>query len=320
MAAPLGLAFVAPSLALATDGLNLPTDFAGQLVAQQTIGTGFGDDTDPSQTMGNGSELNALFVDPRVGGDGRFRFGITGNLEDSSGIDSNGIVVYLDTRPGGENTLDANGGFSGFGDRYIPGSEGTRFDEGFFPDYGIIVNSGFGSGEYFVDVVDLNANTSSFRGEGAFGTGNGSLFGGSNPTGWQIAFDNGNTAGVGFSPAGAPDPNALTATSGLEFDLFAPDIGLAPGWTLGVQVVLTGGNNPSFFSNQSLPAFPDFTPNPEEAPIDFRAFEGVQYAQVSIVPAPSSVALMMMTAPAMVRRRRGGWPVPACLCAERQSR
>jgi len=314
----MGIVIVVPSVAIANDGRDIPTDFAGQLIAQQTIGTGFGDDTNPSQSMGNGSELNGLFVDPRVGSDGRLRFGITGNLEDGSGLGANGIVVYLDTRPGGENTLDANGGFSGFGDRYIPGSEGTRFDEGFFPDYGIIINSGFGSGEYFVDVVDLNANTSSFRGEGAFGTGNGSLFGGTNPTGWRIAFDNGNTEGVGFSTAGAPDQNALTATDGLEFDVFAPDLALVPGWTLGVQVVLTGGNNPSFFSNQSLPAFPDFTPNPEDAPIDFRAFEGVQYAQVSIVPAPSSVALMMLIAPRMLHRRRSGRRVPARPSAERQ--
>lgn len=291
--------------ALPPDGRNIPTDFAGHLVAAQRIGTAFGDDTNPSQTAGGGSELDAIFVHSDVSS-GRFRMGITGNLEDvNNNINGNGIVVYLDTRPGGENILDANGGFSGFGGRYVPAMEGSRFDAGFLPDFAIIINSaGAGFGEFFVDTVDLTANVQSFRGQGVLGSGSGLLVGGSNPSAWSVAFDNGNVLGVGGSTAGAPDPNALTATSGIEFDLAAIDFGLQPGWTLGVQVNLTGGNLPSFVSNQNLPSLPDFTPNLAFGPIDYTTIAGQQFANVALVPAPGITASIVIATCVIARRRR----------------
>jgi hypothetical protein len=298
---------VGTACAATTDGRQIPTDFAGQLIAAQSIGTAFGNDTNPSQSLGGGSELNAMYVNPDIAS-GRLRLGITGNLEDiDNDINGNGIIIYLDTRSGGENILDSNGGFSNTGARYVPAMEGTRFDAGFAPDMAIVVNSaGAGFGEYFVDTIDFASNTRSYRGRGVLGGGTGSLTGGLNTSNWLIAFDNSNTAGVGAFVPGAADGLALTATSGLELDLAAADLGLATGWTLGIQIMISGGNFPSYLSNQNLPSLPIGTNNLAQAPVDYRSFAGDQFSRVTVVPAPFTGMLGLAAAMGFAARRRRG--------------
>jgi hypothetical protein len=48
------------------DGLNIPANFAGQLLATQKIQTNYLDDTSPFQRFGEGSVLDQLFVNPNV--------------------------------------------------------------------------------------------------------------------------------------------------------------------------------------------------------------------------------------------------------------
>ena len=290
--------------AQAVDGANIPSDFAGSLVATQATGTGFGDDTNPSQGFGGGSELNRLFVEPDLGA-GLLRIGITGNLEAAdNSLGGNGLTVYLDHRPGGENTLDLNGGFAPFGYRYVPAMVGTTFDAGFFPDLGISVNaSGPGFFEYFVDTVDLHTNQPRYIGAGLFGSGSGALVGGVNPTGWLAAFDNSNTQGVGAFSGGA-DAGAPSATAGLEIAVPLADLGLGPGDTLGVQVLISGGNDPGFLSNQNLPPLPAGTANLGFAPVDYGLIPGEQHARVAI-PAPSAALPLALGALLAPRRRVG---------------
>ena len=76
----IGLGIASLSFGGPIDGLNIPADFSGHLVATQTIQTNYIDDTTPRQRFGEGSELDQLFVNPNLS-DGFLRIGVTGNLD-----------------------------------------------------------------------------------------------------------------------------------------------------------------------------------------------------------------------------------------------
>ena len=298
---------VGPGVALADaviDGLNIPADLMGHSVALQGIQTGWADDTDPDQLLGAGSELDQLFINSDVS-DGFLKMAFTGNMEpnlEGSLWPSNGFVVFLDSKPGGENVLDDNGEYSG-GARFVVGLQGTRFDSGFWPDYGLVVNASSpdAPGEFYVDLVDLQSNTSRWLGLQDLGSHSGVLGLGDNPNGSQVAFDNSNKLGVGAGD-GAPDADSGTATSGVELLLSTVDIELALDYELGVQVLLTSSASfPPFTSNQNLPSLPDYTPNFDQTIPDYTLLDGLQYAKI---PEPATLSLVALGSLALLRRRR----------------
>ena len=267
------------------DGADLPNELVnfagGSILATQTIATGYGDDTDPDPTSGGGSELDQLIFADAGNGDSLV-LAITGNLESSfQNLFGNGFVIFLDSERGGENTLGAYPGAGFGGARFVAGLAGTTFDPGFEPDHAIVVNASGTLDSYFVDHVTLRNRYSRFVGQGDL-TEPTLFFDVLNRTGWSVAFDNSNTAGVAGDPAGPPDPNAATATEGLQLLLDRADLGIAPGETFRAMVVLSSGGNPSFVSNHTLPPLPDNTPNLMFAPIDFASLSGQQHASAQM--------------------------------------
>jgi len=266
------------------DGQNIPQDFAGHSVALQGIQTGWGDDTDPDQVLGGGSELDQLFIIPDIG-DGFLRLAIAGNLETGYAGPQAGLVVFLDSVPGGENVLDANGGFDWTGRRFVASLAGTAFDVGFWPDYALVVNAADQDEPltYWVDVVNLHTDTHRFLGAQSLGLGVSTLNAGDNPNGSEVAFDNSNILGVGFGNPGAPESNANTATTGLEIALSVADIGLTPGAVLGIQVLITSGyQDGTWTCNQNLPTLPDYSSNFDMVVPDYSVVAGIQFVTLEV--------------------------------------
>jgi hypothetical protein len=289
------------------DGLHIPTEHAGCLVATQGINTSWGDNLDPSQASTGGSELNQLYVNPDISG-GFLTIAITGNLETAH----NGFVIFLDSRLGGENTLDANGGYSsGSGSKYVTSLAGTTFDSGFRPDFGVAVNAADQTRplHFFTNLVDLHANTDRYLGCNILGNQRSVLTEGDNLTGWSIAFDNSNVLGVGFDGAGSPSSSAPTATSGLEMRIPVADLGLQNGWQLGIQVLINNQFLPTWISNQNLPALPNGTASLGDIIPDYTQVAGDQHAVVSLIPEPASCLLLAVGAfvIATLRPRHGRW-------------
>jgi len=251
---------------ISVDGRNIPSEFAGKLVATQDNFTWFGDAGHP----GGGSELDRLFVTNDASS---LVIGITGNLE----TNGNYWLVFLQTQPEGTNTLSAtNGPPSGV----MASMRGTMMDEEFAPNWCLCMNTS--GGVLYVDLVDLVNNTCRFLGASAVNSGSGVLSGGVNPNGALAAFDNTNTAGV-TSDAGRSIAQTATdaamATTGAEISLPFADIRLST-CQVGVMVLLTGSTG--YISDQSLPGFGGKFYNPGTPPIDFDRIPGAQYARVTL--------------------------------------
>lgn len=269
----------ASSSGIAIDGRNIPTDFAGKLVATQDNFTWFGDSGHP----GGGSELDQLFVTNDASS---LKIGITGNLE----TNGNYWLVFLQTQPEGTSTLSAT---SGPPSGVIASMRGTMMDEDFAPNWCLCMNTA--GSVLYVDLVDLLNNTCRFLGASAVNSGSGVLTGGTNPHGALAAFDNTNTAGVTSDPGRSIAEtivDAGTATTGVEVSLPFDDIRLST-CQVGVMVLLTG--NTGFISNQSLPGFGGKFYNPGVPPIDFDRIPATQYARVTLsglqfAPQPSIAA------------------------------
>lgn len=283
------------------DGLNIPIEHAGCLVATQGINTSWGDSLDSSQASTGGSELDQLFVNPDISG-GFLTIAITGNLETVN----NGIVIFLDTKPGGENTLDENGGYSPFGSKFVTALAGTTFDVGFAPDFGVAINAMDMSQSlhFFTNVVDLQANTDRYVGWNILGCQSAVLADGDNATGWAIAFDNSNVLGVTFDAGGSPSSSADTATTGLEMQIPVADLGLVGGWQMGIQVLIDSQFLPTWISNQNLPSLPANTPSLNDVIPNYTEIAGDQYAVVSLVPEPGCWLMAALGGFALAAPRR----------------
>ena len=86
-------------------------------------------------------------------------------------------------------------------------------------------------------------------------------------------------------------------------------LGLSPHQPLGIQVLLnstwTPTRHPNGVSNQSLPAFPDFTASiPTGFVVDFRTYAGNQFAVIQLVPEPTSLVLAGLAVLASCSRLR----------------
>ncbi|MEM8782597.1 MAG: hypothetical protein AAGE65_07025 [Planctomycetota bacterium] len=293
----------------------------GPALAVQTVPTGFGD-AQSSNGIGSGGELNAAYAAVR---DDRLHVLITGNLENNF----NKLNVFIDSRPGGENTLSANPAYDF--ENISRNFAGLTFDEGFDADLHLYARWGGLTGNVFtVDLVDRNSGSTTIFGNGdtaSQGVGTAIQSGtiaptdaglGSTGTGEtrnltpfltqpvDFGFNNTNVAGVGaLPPAATPLPAdmaaALAVTTGFEFSIALQDLA-GPNGELHDAIdlhVAYGNPNHNFYSNQILGSLPLGTANlggdgngnftGNLAGIDFAAIPGPQFFSVPLPPAAAPI-------------------------------
>lgn len=235
------------------NGADLVSKYgAANLVASQDTPTSFGNHPQNPDLNSAGSELDEMYLQS----DGDLEIAITGNLQPNG----NDLVIFLDTGEvvpmpepdppltgeGLTKVLDGNAG-------RIAGLAGDNIP--LDADYAVVVNNW--QGTIYVDLVDLNRNTTTYMGSNGVGSGNGNLGGGAADATWQIALTNTNVAGVDADWANDPfiqAGNAATATTGFEIKIPLAAVGSpAPGTNVCVFAMVKGGNS-GYLSNQFLPA------------------------------------------------------------------
>jgi hypothetical protein len=249
------------------DGRNLPADAGiAAMRATQACLSSFGD---------NAGELNQLFVRPDSGA---LRVSITGNLP----ADGTSLDLFVDTDPAGA------GGQSRLVTAHLPSPpgglaplDGMRFDAGFRPDALYYVNTV--GGNVYVDRVTFTAEgaaaTKEYRGNSTLNSGRGTLAGGTNPAGVEVAFDNTNTAGISASSVAS----AATATKGLEFRIPFADLGLPSDFVGEIAVAAFIQRSDGQVSNQWLPPLAAGSADLGTGP-DLVAVPGLQHVLVPIGP------------------------------------
>ena len=249
------------------DGRNLPADAGiAALRAMQACLSSFGD---------NAGELNQLFV---RSDSGALRVAITGNLP----ADGTSLDLFVDIDPagaGGQNRLvtahlpSPPGGLAPL--------DGMRFDAGFRPDALYYVNTV--GGNVYVDRLAFTAEgaaaTKEYRGNAILNSGRGTLAGGTNPAGVEVAFDNTNAAGISASSVAS----AATATKGLEFRIPFADLGLPSDFVGEIAVAAFIQRSSGQVSNQWLPPLAAGSADLGRAP-DLVAVPGLQHVLVPIGP------------------------------------
>ncbi len=169
-----------------------------------------------------GSELDAAYG--AVDGGVLYLF-LAGNLKDTicasqTCADFGDLEVFIDSQPGGQNTLLIPQGPALLG--------GLTFDAGFAPDYrvnfqlsGALSGSFIRYAEYFT-LPTGGGGTGTGLGYGTNTGAPGTLGGGTNPFGIQATVDNGNTGGVG---AGCGAASGAGVTTGMELAIPLAAIG-----------------------------------------------------------------------------------------------
>lgn len=314
----------APATAAPTVDGTLDAEYGGAL-AVQTVQTQFGDASDPTgMGAGGGGELDAGYA--TISG-GRLYVMLTGNIEPNF----NKVSVFIDSQPGGENTLDGSLAYDS--SNVSQNFGGLTFDSGFEADYHLYAR--WGGGAFEVDIVDRAASTAGAElgNFGAATTGSGTgvqsgsvLAGGMATTGADggmfltqdvlFGFNNTNTAGVIGGTAASDMVAAAAVTTGLEFSIALADLGNpGPGDVIKIHAAYGNGDN-NFHSNQILGGLPapqgnlggdgggNFTGN--LGGIDFNQFAGDQFFSVTVVPEPASIALgaCALGGLALARRRK----------------
>lgn len=263
-------ALIAPPADTSTtdvDGRAIAADAgANALRATQTSTSSFAD---------NAGELNQLFV--RGDGDS-LRVGITGNIP----ADGTSLDLFVDIDPGG------TAGQSRLVTAHLPSPpgglaplDGLAFDAGFRADSLYYVNTIGGS--VYVDHVTFAADgvpaAKTYRGASMLNSGRGTLVGGANPTGLEVALDNTNAAGITAVSVAA----ASTATKGFELRIPYADLGLPPGFVGDIAVTAFIQRNDGVASNQWLPGLAPGSADLGLAP-NLAAVSGVQHVVVPIGP------------------------------------
>ncbi len=269
-------------------------------IAVQQIGTGFGNATGVTLANANGSELDAAYG--IIQNDVLFIV-LAGNLESNG----NKLNVFLQTGPGGQNTLtNVNPSIANLNRMGYLGSgtnPGLRFDAGFAPNYCIVVNSFGGSG--FADFAQLWPGSTNAVGVatngyylGASTPTNGTLLAGTNPFGIQIAVNNSNTNGVSGGPGGGVGCTtnslgvlesiaAAQVRTGIELAIPLAAIG-SPTGAIAVCAFINSGDQ-SYLSNQILAPISTNPPTvlcqanlAESSLVNFSALPGQHYFLVGL--------------------------------------
>lgn len=229
----------------------------GSPTAVQTTQTGFGD---------NQSELNALYTRYDAAS-GRLNVLLTGNIESNN----NKLVLFFDTKAGGQNTLrndnpDVN--FNNLNRRYgqqeirnngVPTGmtgPGFTFDTGFDADYFLSFNrNGDNGGTLFGDFAELRTSgggTGGYLGSLAspnLGTAQGPMGGGSLPS-LQVGYNDSNASGVSGGNGAADQTAAAAVTTGFEFSIDVSALDITGDFKL---MAFVNGSDHDYVSNQFLP-------------------------------------------------------------------
>ncbi|WP_428389967.1 LamG-like jellyroll fold domain-containing protein [Mucisphaera sp.] len=297
----------------------------GAPVAVQTTQTGFGDANPPGVL--NGSELNAAYVSFD---DTYLNLMLTGNLEPNF----NGLSVFIDSKPGGENTLSATPDYDSLdGTTWISSYlNGLTFDTGFSADYHVVGYWGNPNGPFIVDFYDRQGGTNSMipgsRGVATPVTslaGTGTITAGSlsrNSSGaaltvdMPIAINNNNTAGVLAGSGIADQTEAAAVTTGVELAIPLADIGNPqPGQDIRVFAGISNLTY-NFWSNQFLGGLGtpggnlggDGNGNSigDSSGIDFSSIDGDQFFTVT-VPLTYASSKQISLDPTRTYLRRAGF-------------
>lgn len=280
------------------DGANFDVEYGPALFAQ-TVGTQFGNNTDPSRDFANGSELDGVFA--RLDGT-TLLLGVSGNLE----TNFNKLDLFIDFRDGGQNRLrgdNADVDFNGLNRMGDDGSgNGLTFDDGVAPDLYITYTNGNDPAEHFMNAAELLTDGG---GEGNFVGGGQKSLGaivGTGPGGMALSADGDNSNVLGVANLGDPfDSDPASVTTGFEFSIDLGALGYSGG-----QVIIAGfvnGGGHDFLSNQVIGGLPDGFGNlGEPRNVDFSTIDGDQFV---VIPAPSAgLALVMGLGGLGLRRRR----------------
>ncbi len=278
-----GLAISASAMAQ-IDGTRGGTDGYGPAVAVQTTNTGFGN---------NQSEWNAAYG---TFSGGRLNLLLTGNLE----ANFNKYEIFIDSRSGGQTVYSSPGNFDG-----TNSMNGLRFDNGFQPDYHIVVRRGNDNGndKFDLDFANLQAGTFSSYGDILGGnTGTGNTGTGVNASAINVAYDNSNVGGVVDGNNAANQTAAAAVTTGLELSIKLSDLG-----NFGTDLrVWTFQNNQghNFAANQFLPGLE----SPQGNLGNLSALNMNNFYPTTdgwfVVPAPSAASLLALGGLVALRRRR----------------
>lgn len=294
----------------------------GAPLAVQTVQTQFGDANPPGST--GGSELDAGYA--RIVG-GRLYIMLTGNQEPNF----NKLEIFIDSRPGGENTLSATPDYD-----FNPGGgwissnlAGLTFDTGFEADYHLFTAFTGATSPYEATLVDRQGGGSAMvpGSMGATPNAAGLIAAGSIAPGaigpnasasalsqmLEFAINDNNAAGVIAGTAAADQAAAAAVTTGMEFSIALADLG-NPGLgdTIKISAMINNGDH-NFLSNQVLGGLPAGTGNlggdgaggftGTLADVDFRQFAGNQYFEIR-VPGPTALSALGLACAPLARRRR----------------
>ena len=257
----------------------------GAPLAVQGVQTGFGDVGSPPGNLG-GSELDAAYA--TISG-GRLYLMFTGNLE----ANFNKLDVFIDSKPGGENTLTSNPQYDNFNGTIWNSQNmgGLTFDTGFTADYHLYSRWGGGAtpGQFETDFINRNGGTDAavpgssgksvdnptvnLTAAGTIPAGNIAVYNSASAPSSALtqnldfAMNDNNVAGVtGANPPLAADTAAAAAvTTGMEFSIALADLGATSGTTIKIAAMINSGDH-NYLSNQILGTLPLSDPVTPPAP------------------------------------------------------
>lgn len=306
------LIFVARALAVPVVDGTRDAEY-GPAIAVQAVQTGFGDASPPGSL--GGSELDAAYG--KISG-GRLYLLLTGNHEPNF----NKLEVFIDSKPGGENTLSGTPQYDFFnGSTWISqNAAGLTFDAGFAADYHLFSRWGSGTGSYNVDFINRQGGGSA-QVPGSSGSSPnavgliaaGSIAAGNVATNasataltqnLDFAINDNNAAGVGgSSPNAANMADAAAVLTGMEFSIALADLGNpAPGSTIRIAAMINNGDH-NYLSNQILGSLAPPQGNlggdggggftGTLAGVNFNQFAGAQYFELTVpVPEPTAIGAL----------------------------
>ncbi|MBX7106195.1 MAG: PEP-CTERM sorting domain-containing protein [Gemmataceae bacterium] len=261
---------------------QLDAGFYGSPVAIQNNSTQFGNSTAGQVSSANGSELNNAYG--RISGGSLFLF-IGGNLE----TNFNKLELFFHTGAAGQNVLrndNPNVDFNG-----LNRMAGLTFDSPFSATRWMSLTGGdIGGGNFaifgnFSELLPTGGGTGGYLGQTTYGTGSGTLTGGSNPFGIRGTINNSNTAGVS---GGVGLDSGAGVTTGIEVEIPLAALG-NPSGDIWVSAFINGGGH-DFVSNQVLGGLGGLANLGEPANVNFANIAGDQYFIVA-VPEPTSLVL-----------------------------
>ncbi len=273
----------------------------GSAIVTQRLGTAFGKNTNAVVDAATGSELDAAYG---IISNGVLYLVLAGNLE----ANYNKVEVFIQTGPGGQNTLtniNPNVDYDGLnrmgaGGNGATNGPGLTFDVGFAPNYWIGAGGG---GTPYVFYVNYAALWPIGGGSNGYYLGqttatNGTLSEGSNPFGIQATINNSNTNGVaadvnGCYTNGAPDHPELVRT-GVELGIPLGAIGNPTGSVAVCAFIISADY--TYLSNQILGPLGTNTPAycqgnlAEPSYANFALEPGKHYFEVGAPPCSYSIS------------------------------